>query len=291
MVKYLLDRHGQLRVEQWTVAPAIYFDHWALRDISEDSTLRNRFTEALLRRGGTLMLSWLNLVEFTKVTDVSQARAAEALIEDLLPNVFFFEVNPFIVIEAEDALLSGADPFPPHADKQFLRAFIALRPNSPRPFTARNLFITPLESGLDPRMDDLADTVVERVEALRATFLSDAEFEGRVRNLPQGQPIQHGTRYVLRELVRPVLLDQSLKFSRNHAIDLIHSVVPLAYCDIVLLDKHWKTQAEKVRERVTAANMTFPIAKVFSGKTDEVSKFLELIESDVQHPHAADRLQ
>jgi hypothetical protein len=291
MVKYLLDRHGQLRVEQWTVAPAVYFDHWALRDISEDSTLRHRFMEALLRRGGTLMLSWLNLVEFTKVTDASQARAAEALVEDLLPNVFFFEVNPFAVIEAEDALLAGADPFPPHADTQFLSAFSALRPNSPRPFTARNLFTIPQESGLHPRMDGLADTVVERVEALRSTFLSDAEFESRVRKLPQGQPIQHGTRYVLRELVRPVLLDQSLKFSRNHAIDLMHSVVPLAYCDIVLLDKHWKTQAEKVRERVAAANMTFPVAKVFSGKTDEVSKFLELLESDVQHPHAPDRLQ
>lgn len=282
MVKYLLDRHGQLRVEQWTVAPAIYFDHWALRDISEDSTLRQRFTNALVGRGGTLMLSWLNLVEFTKVTDATQARAAEALVEDLLPNVFFFEVNPFTVIKAEDALLAGSDPFPPHADTQFLSAFIALRPDSPRPLTAKNLFTIPQESGLHPRMDDLADTVVEHVEALRTAFLSDPEFESRVRKLPQGQPIQHGTRYVLRELVRPVLLDQALQFDRNHAIDLVHSVVPLAYCDIVLLDKHWKAQAEKVRERVAAANMTFPVAKVFSGKTDEISKFFELLESDVQ---------
>lgn len=237
------------------------------------------------------MLSWLNLVEFTKVTDSYQARAAEALVEDLLPNVFFFEVNPFTVIEAEDTLLAGADPFPPHADAQFLSAFIALKPNSPRPFTSKNLFTIPQESGLHPRMDSLADTVVERVDALRATFLSDAEFESRVRKLPQGQPIQHGTRYVLRELVRPVLLDKSFKFSRNHAIDLMHSVVPIAYCDIVLLDKHWKTQAEKVRERVAASNMTFPVAKVFSGKPDEVWRFLELIESDVQHPHAPDPLQ
>lgn len=291
MVKYLLDSHGQLRVEQWTVAPAVYFDHWALRRISEDGALRHRFTKALVRRGGTLMLSWLNLVEFTKVTDASQARAAEALIEDLLPNVFFFEVNPFTVIEAEDALLAGADPFPPHEDMQFLSAFIALKPNSPRPFTAWNLFTIPLESGLHPRMDGPADTAVERVEALRAAFHSDAEFESRVRKQPQGQPFQHGTRYVLREFVRLVLLDQSHKFSRNHAIDLIHSVVPLAYCDIVLLDKHWKAQAEKVRERVAAANMTFPVAKVFSAKADEVSKFLELIESDVQQRDASDRQQ
>lgn len=291
MVKYLLDKHGQLRVEQWTVPPAIYFDHWALCDISEDTTLRNRFAQSLVRRGGTLMLSWLNLVEFTKVTDPSQARAAETLVEDLLPHVFFFEVNPFTVIDAEDALLAGADPFPPHADTQFLSAFTDLKPDSPRPFTAKNLFTILQESGLHPHMDALADTVVERVEALRSIFLSDAQFESRVRKLPDGHPIQRGTRYVLRELVRPALFDQSIKFSRNRAIDLIHSVVPLAYCDIVLLDKHWKAQAEKVRERVAAANMTFPVAKVFSGKTDDISQFLALMEADVQHLHPPDRLQ
>lgn len=290
MVKYLLDQHGQLRVEQRTVAPAIYLDHWALRDISEDTALRLRFTQALVRLGGTLMLSWLNLVEFTKVTDPTQSRAAEALVEDLLPNVFFFEVNPFAVIEAEDALLGGAAPFPPHADTQFLNAFTALRPGSPHPFTAKNLFTIPQESGLHDQMDVLADTVVDRVEVLRSEFLGDAEFEALVRRLPEGPPIQHGTRYVLRELVRPILLDQSLKFSRNHAIDLVHSVVPLAYCDIALLDKHWKAQAEKVRERVAAANMTFPVAKVFSGKTNEISQFLALLESDIQHPYAPDRL-
>ena len=151
------------------------------------------------------------------VADTAQARAAEALVEDVLPNVFFFEVNPFTVIDCEDALLAGADPFPPHADKQFLRAFTALKPDSLRTFTAKNLFTIPQQSGLHPRMDDLADTAVERVEALRAEFLSDAEFQSRVRKLPEGHSIQHGTRYVLRELIRLVLLDQSLKlYVRSH---------------------------------------------------------------------------
>ena len=291
MLKYLLDRHGQLRVEQWTVAPAVYFDHWALRNISEDAAVRRRFTDALLARNGTLMLSWLNLVEFAKVTDQSQGRAAEDLVEDLLPNVFFFEVNPFTVIEAEDALLAGADPFPPHADKQFLSAFIALKPDSPRPFTAKNLFTIPQASKLSPRMTALAETVVERMEALRKVFLVDPEFEARVKRLPHGPAIQHGTRYVLREFVRPVLLDHSAKFSQNDAIDLVHAVVPLAYCEFVLLDKHWQAQAEKMRGRFAEANMMFPVAQVFSGKRNEIERFLSLLESDVQPPHAPDRLQ
>jgi hypothetical protein len=281
VLKYLLDRNGQLRVEQWTVPPAVYFDHWALRDISEDTSLRTRFTRALLSRNGTLMLSWLNLIEFTKVTDLSQGRVAEELLEELLPNVFFFEVNPFTVIEAEDRLLAGAEPFPPHADTGFLRAFIALKPQSPRPFTAKTLFTIAQESGLSTRFQALADTVVERVEALRSVFLTDRGFEARVKRLPAGPAIQHGTRYVLRELVRPMLLDQAGKFSRNHAIDLIHSVVPVAYCEMVLLDKHWQAQVEKMRIRFAEADMSFPVAQVFSRRSNGLDQFLSLLESDV----------
>lgn len=102
MVRFLIADNGSIRVAQVTAAPAVYLDHWALRNISENPALRARVTGALKSRSGTLMLSWLNLVEFTKVTDGAQARCAEALVEDVLPNVFFLQINPFTVIERED---------------------------------------------------------------------------------------------------------------------------------------------------------------------------------------------
>ncbi|MGH9958168.1 MAG: hypothetical protein ACREBC_13720 [Pyrinomonadaceae bacterium] len=109
MVRFLIDDTNSIRVEQVTEAPAVYFDHWALRNISEDPALKARLTSALTFRGGTLMLSWLNLVEFTKVTDAAQARCAESLVEAVLPNVFFLEINPFTVLEKEDELLPVAN--------------------------------------------------------------------------------------------------------------------------------------------------------------------------------------
>ena len=281
MIRFFLDEYGQLRVQQGMVAPSIYLDHWALRDISADKTFRRRFTQALIKQGGTLTLSWLNLLEFTKVTDPSQADAAEELVDDLLPNVFFIETNPFIVLEAEDALLAGVTPFPPHADMQFLNKFAKLKNDSPRLFTAKNLFTTFQKSDLANNLDLLADTLVERIEALRNDFLSETQFASQVRKLPCGPAIPHGTWYILRELVRPALLDQSSKYSRNHAIDLLHAVVPLAYCNIVLLDGHWKEQTEKLRKRVADANMKFPIAKVFSKRTDGLSTFFAFMENDV----------
>lgn len=92
---------------------------------------------------------------------------------------------------------------------------------------------------------------------------------------------QHGTRYILRELVRPMLLDQAAKVTRNHAIDLLHSVVPVAYCEMVLLDKHWQTQVERMRARFVKATMSFPVAQVFSRKTNGIDQFLSLLESGV----------
>lgn len=225
------------------------------------------------------MLSWLNLVEFTKVKDGAQARCAESLVEDVLPNVFFLEINPFSVLEKEDELLARGKLTAPHADTGFLKAFIALTPTSVRPFTARNLFTTAHESGFAGRFDALADTIVERSDALREAMDNDAAFEKLVRRLPSGPEIQRGTRYVLRELARTFLLDRTVKLTRNHAIDLLHSVVPVAYCDLVLLDKHWETQVERVRSRFAEAGMDVPLARVYSRRMNGMQRFLSALES------------
>jgi len=55
-------------VFQELISPSVYLDHWAFREITDSKTLTKRFSEALLFRGGTLVLSWLNIVEFYKVT-------------------------------------------------------------------------------------------------------------------------------------------------------------------------------------------------------------------------------
>jgi len=281
MVRFILDNAGSPRAEQFTTAPAVYLDHWALRQISEDAGMAARLATALHNRGGTLMVSWLNLIEFSNVSDESQARAAEALIEAILPHVFFLEVNPFTVIANENTLLKGGSaPAAPHADREFLQTFVYLRPQSVKPFTARNLFMAAASSDqLPPSFEALADTIIERTEALRQTMDSDTAFERRVRRLPSGPMIQRGTRYILRELARPFLIDRGIRVTRNHAIDLVHAVVPVAYCDFVLLDKHWEEQVERMRVRFADARMDIPLAKVYSGKARGVDRFISAVET------------
>ena len=279
MIRYLIAEDAELRVEQVESNPTIYLDHWAFRHISTTDEHRIRFVEGLKARGGTLMLSWLNLAEFTKVTDLDQAKAAEALVEAVLPNVFFMEINPFMVIEQENVLMVGGKPRPPHADTGFLRAFSALKPKSLSPFTAHDLFVAPHESALSGRLDDLADTIAERTEALRIEIDNDSAFRSLVSRLPSGPRLQQGTLYILRELARTFLIDRSLKVSRNNAIDLLHSVVPVAYCDLVLLDKHWQEQVDRMRTRLKNAKLNIPVARVFSRKNDGLNRFLAELEA------------
>ena len=80
-------------------------------------------------------------------------------------------------------------------------------------------------------------------------------------------------------MLRTLLVDKGTKMTRNQAIDLIHVVVPVAYCDFVLLDKHWETQVGRVRSRLNKADMSVPVGKVFSGKANGVDRFLCELES------------
>ena len=259
--------------------PSVYLDHWAWRKFSESEILGKRFTMALNSRNGTLVLSWLNLMEFTKVTDKTQARAAENFLEANLPRVFFMEIEPFSVIQRENELLAGGKPVPPHADVKFLVEFSNFKPTSSALFTANDLFRSVQTKELDGDLNDFADKVVERIEAFRANHKNDAEFQSAVQRPPSGPSVQRGTRFLLRELVRTLLIDKRVKINRNHAIDLIHAIVPVSYCDFVLLDKHWETQVEHVRLRLSRANMPVPMGKVFSGKENQIEKFLLELES------------
>ena len=274
MIEFMVNKQGTLTLIQRCESPMIYLDHWAVRNFSENQELATRLTAALKLRNGTLAVSWLNLVEFTKVKIEEQARKAEDLVEANLPRIFFLEVEPFAVIQREDNLLAGGPPAPPHADVEFLKVFSQFKPTSLNLFTANDLFRVVQASGLEKRFNDLANTFVGRIEAMRNNTDRNPEFQSVIRRLPSGPQIQRGTRFILRELVRTFLVDKRVTVTGNQAIDLLHAVVPLAYCDFVLLDKHWETQVNRIRSRFDAAGMVIPIGRVFSGKANGIERFL-----------------
>src|SRR5438309_4108143 len=98
MIECIINGNEQLQIIQRDLSPTVYLDHWALCQFSEEKPLAGRLTAALKARNGTLALSWLNLAEFTRMTREEQARNAENLLEGILPQVFFIDVDRSVVI-------------------------------------------------------------------------------------------------------------------------------------------------------------------------------------------------
>jgi hypothetical protein len=259
-------------------SPMVYLDHWALRRFSEDKVLRDRLVAAIDDTCGTLAVSWINVMEFSRVTDPDQAKVAEFLVEMALPRIFLLDSEFFEVINREDTLLAGAEGGSPHEHREFVKAFFQLKSKSLAPFSANELFTVVQNTSSSDSFDALADDFVGRVVALRDQLDTDAKFQAAIRAAPRGIPIQRGTRYILRELLRTLLIDRNTAMSRNHAVDLFHAVVPLAYCDLVLLDKHWEEQVKRVRARLDRSQLDVPIAEVYSGRRGGVERFLATLE-------------
>ena len=278
MIELTINEDGGF-INQWCAAPTIYLDHWAWRKISECETLTNRFSHALKSRNGTLAFSWLNIIEFSKVTDEGQAHKANVLLDSIWPQVFILYPNFFKVIEQEDKILAGGERFGLHGDLETLKSILKLspfNPNSLYPLRTPKLFGLVSLSGVT--YDDLADLIINYIESLRQDYCNNREFRLAVDRIPKGGSIEFGTRFIARELLGSFLKNKTLQISRNHAMDVSHAIVAVAYCDYVLLDGHWATQVERARKRIQDGGASFPIAKVFSEKENGMEKFLQELE-------------
>jgi len=285
VIECRINKQGTLEVNQQDVSPTVYLDHWALRKISADRTLADRLTTVLQSQHGTLALSWLNLSEFRKVTITEQVRNADSLLEAMQPQIFLLEVNFDVVISREDALLAGGPFASPHGDADFLREFIT----SPRDL----LMQVAQDRQRAQRFDELTDAIADRLNVLRSNlatlqggkdrdnFIKSAllEFQPVTTHSQSSLQIQRGTRFLLYEFLRALLIDTKTKLTRNYVTDLFHAVVPVAYCDFVLLDSHWKTKVGQVYKSLNKAGLLIPSARVFSGKANEIHHFLGVLES------------
>ena len=263
-----------LHIEEWITRPDVYFDHWAIRCFSEDVELRRRFINTIKARGGTFVLSWVNLAEFTRVSDVAQISLAESFIDEMIPDIFFIEANPFTVIDKENKALAGPPFELPHADTALLHDFAIRRSNNITMFSASGLLAAISNSNLDRSIDSMTNTLIDRIGHLREEMKTNQEFRKNLMLLPTGKPTPRGTLYVLRELGRSFIIDKHIKLTRNLAMDFMHAVVATSYCDYVLLDKHWKEQVNRMKDRLLKGNMSFPVAEVFSKDKGGISSFL-----------------
>jgi hypothetical protein len=120
---------GLLQVVQSFDFPAVYLDHWAVRRLSEDKQLGQRFSIALKARGGTLVVSQFNLAEITGPDDPRHADEAAAFFEAALPNVYFAMFNVQQAVNRERQPRDSRIRLPAPPDVELLLTVARQRPD------------------------------------------------------------------------------------------------------------------------------------------------------------------
>jgi len=131
---------------------------------------------------------------------------------------------------------------------------------------------------LEPGLERMKATGVERIHGMRDEMRADKAFERGVRGSQKAAQVQPAW-LLVRELMRPLLLDPNKTVKPNDVMDLFHAAVPVAYCDFVLLDAQWEDCIRQIRQRFIDHRIGRAPAEVFSKKRDGLERFFQALES------------
>src|SRR5262249_24531213 len=150
-------------------------------------------------------ISWLNVVEFSRVSDPSQRRMADSLVTALASNLFWLNPDFFKVAESEALFMPHTPLYPTHSDIEMAEYFVANaldRSKSTTVLGPQNLFSTVLEAiEIPSRCDALANQIVGHLELLRREFEANKSTRSAFNSYPSAATLPRGTRLIAKELI------------------------------------------------------------------------------------------
>jgi hypothetical protein len=236
--------------------PFVYLDNWALGDFSEHAALRERLLRILAK--GTLLLSMLNLLETARARGQTIQHIASFL--DAVGSRWApVALSTRYVEEREDA---GTEF--PWRDEKNMPVLLA----APRVFWRPGNLVRRLQ---EPWAKDAVRKWEEQEVADIAAILGAGREGHRAGSLKLDRttdvPAKLDTRAVFATITQRVVR-KDVKLERHNIEDFLHTCVPVAHADAVLLDGKTK--------RALLERMDTP-AKVFSAT--EVESALEWLET------------
>jgi hypothetical protein len=196
---------------------------------------------------------------------------AEEFLQSLYPNLFFLQVTPENVIERENA----TDKFvqfeiPIIADMGLLKD-IGIRHVKPfwTPFTMKGLFLSVKNSKNKLLCDfrELKVNVSNNLIIKRKRFLENTEEHMELeQDFSAKRP--NSAKIIYEQLLLSIY-QNSAKIKESDVSDIIHTTVPLAYCDFLFLDGSWKAKANALKRKLRKNNCFVNVATVFSGKKSD----------------------
>lgn len=267
---------GRLQVIQSFDFPAVYLDHWAIRRLSSDAPLGNRFISALKASGGSLVISHVNLAEITGPIDPKHAGEIAMFLEAVLPNIYFAKFDVEKAIDQEKVPRDISIRLRAAPDIDLLFEVARQRPDDFQPFTIEGVIkvIAEHRNKLNAAWTDSNRELADQINNVR----SNAETMKQAKNL-KDHPRHAPTLAVMQELLRPIFLDETLVIGPNDAGDLRHAITSITYCDYVLLDGKWEDLYGRMVKRFSELNLQIRVAKVFSERRQGLNLFLKELEN------------
>jgi len=257
--------------------PAVYLDFCALRIIAESPELSARFIAAIRHANASLMISWMTISEFSLLTDMRHAKAADAMFHQLFLHLFFFECEPYTVMANENAMSDGKHEGPAHGDTGLLIGMLQHAFAGQEPFEMASI-ISGNAAAHRPKHDEVGMRGRKAFAAVQQRLKDDPNARKIAAKMLQELP-QRGTATMalLVALMKPLYDDRLPK--HNDIIDLLHAIVPCASAEFVVLDGRWASAVEQATKRIRKAGHMAPVAKVFSPRRNGIADFLAALEA------------
>ena len=273
MIAFRLAAGKKVYALQSATVPLVYLDQWAYMSFAKDQRKLERFADEIVRSDATLAFSILNYYELSRISDLNQLSRIEDLLGQIWPRLVFVNSDPTAVIEREDDPQSGMSNQAPHLDDWMLSKFAdryraGMNPRNPKGFLLQ-LRNPRIADGLRDAYCKLVRGVIAAVEKSRDMYQRDGTARIEVCSRPKGKPVPHPTRYIFEQAVYSIVKGNFNTRNANEVADFLHMVVPLSYCDVVLLDKSWAARAHQAQNAVKNGGLLTYEAAIFSPKTVE----------------------
>ncbi len=261
--------NGRIEIREYYKSPMVYLDHWALNDISLDKTLCDRFVNVMNKKGGTFRLSVYNMIELSKQADSSQVDTILNMISSI-NDCGLINIDPGVVITKENALITEPSLIfkvkNPSTELEIIAAYLMAH-NYPVKWHVADVVRTVIPELPTPSLSQSNLEFVKDMQSLLCVGRGDRSHidraEKRFKSLKKAGPkYQRPTREVYAMALDFVMRNCQMKMSEySEWTDLFHVVVPVSYCDIIMVDKRWKSFAVQT-------GFSYPdIAMVFDKKS------------------------
>lgn len=261
-------------VIQRMTSPSLYLDTCALQHIALDSNLAERSRATMLTQNGSLALSWLHFMELCDLPAEKshKADAVASFLDSLYPHLWFIEVNYGQVVQREDENRKG-----PQLDNgAWPQQFVCTQRRTLHPMT----FTEVIEScRRDPAIARRFKTSLcelnSDLERARLAYQQNPRALRHPDDFSERLPNHPPTRLIAFEMWQHVMKSRTRTMRSNDWRDFAHMVVPLAYCDFLVLDRGWAATASRISDRLR--RKPAELARVFSMR--ELNDFVQTLEN------------